>query len=373
MGNEERSPCGGIADIRKISRRTTRRVHYGDVAVGGGAPVSIQSMSTFSPSSGGRVVEQVLELADAGCEIVRVSVKGDPDIDALHALCNESPIPVVADVHFDSGLAVRSAGTGVAGLRINPGNIGGRDSVAEVADAAARAQIPIRVGVNSGSIERDLRELAGKEPARALCESAERCIAMMEDIGFDEVVFSLKSSDPMITVEANRLFAPGNDFPVHLGVTEAGPALSGAAKSAVALTLLLSEGIGDTVRVSLSGDPVGEVTAAAAVLSALGLRDDIPRIISCPTCGRCNIDVEGIAERVERRLLGIRKHISVAVMGCEVNGPGEAKEADIGIAGSKEGAVLFVKGKVVRRLEGDIYAGLIGEVEKMLESGSPRK
>ncbi|HVO77093.1 MAG TPA: flavodoxin-dependent (E)-4-hydroxy-3-methylbut-2-enyl-diphosphate synthase, partial [Candidatus Bathyarchaeia archaeon] len=286
-------------------RRETRRVMYRGVPVGGRSPVTIQSMTTSRTADVRRVMREIRALARAGCELVRVAVKDREDVAALPALCTASPIPVIADVHFDWRLAVASARAGAAGLRINPGNIGNAEKVRRVVDAAADAGIPIRVGVNSGSIERDLRALARKDPVRALCESAARSVELIEGMGFRDIVVSLKSPDATATVEANRAFAARGDYPLHIGVTEAGPALSGAAKSAVALALLLSEGIGDTVRVSLSGDPVREVTVAAAVLSALGLRDDIPRIVSCPTCGRSWIDVARIAERLEREVMGL--------------------------------------------------------------------
>jgi (E)-4-hydroxy-3-methylbut-2-enyl-diphosphate synthase len=234
-----------------------------------------------------------------------------------------------------------------------------------VIEAAGKDGIPVRVGVNSGSIERELKDLYSEDPARAICTSALDHLRMIEKMGFTDLVFSLKSADPLVTVAANRLFAAENEYPLHVGVTEAGPPLTGTAKSAVALTLLLAEGLGDTVRVSLSGDPIREVQAAAAILSALGLRHDIPDIVSCPTCGRCEIDVAVIAERLERELLGIGKPLRIAVMGCEVNGPGEAKEADIGIAGARKGAVLFEKGKVTGRLEGDITELFVEAVRRM--------
>jgi (E)-4-hydroxy-3-methylbut-2-enyl-diphosphate synthase len=348
-------------------RRKTRRVDYGDVAVGGGAPVSIQSMSTCPASSIGTVIAEIEALSRAGCELVRVAVKDDADIAALPRICDGSRIPVIADIHFDAELAVKAARAGVRGLRINPGNIGGEEKVKKVIEAAAGAGIPVRVGVNSGSIERVLRPLQRTDPARALCESAQRYLGMIERMGFRDMVFSLKSSEAAVTVQANRLFAAENDYPIHIGVTEAGPPLSGTAKSSVALALLLADGIGDTVRVSLSGDPVREVIAAAAILSALGLRRDIPDIVSCPTCGRCQIDVATIAERLERELLGIGKYVRIAVMGCEVNGPGEARDADIGLAGAGGGAVLFKRGNVVRRIEGDVAEEFIGEVRRMVE------
>jgi (E)-4-hydroxy-3-methylbut-2-enyl-diphosphate synthase len=355
--------------MQRSQRRKTRRVFYRGVAVGGNAPITIQSMTTVPTADARRAMREIRALARAGCELVRVAVKDRADVEALPAICEKSPIPVIADVHFDYRIAVAAAQAGAAGLRINPGNIGGAEKVRRVVDAAARAGIPVRVGVNSGSIERDLRALARTDPARALRESARRSLRLIDGLGFRDLVFSLKSPDPLVTVEANLLFGADSDCPLHVGVTEAGPALSGAAKSAVALTLLLSAGIGDTVRVSLSGDPVREVTVAAAVLSSLGLRDDIPRIVSCPTCGRSRMDVSRIAERLEREILGRRVGVTVAVMGCEVNGPGEAKDADIGLAGSRGGAVLFRKGRVVKRLSGNIEKQFLAEVRELLKKG----
>jgi (E)-4-hydroxy-3-methylbut-2-enyl-diphosphate synthase len=348
-------------------RRMTRQVRYGGVAVGGVAPISIQSMTTCPASEADKVLAEIGALSRAGCELVRVSVGTDQDIAALRRVCDGSPIPVIADVHFDFDLAIKAARTGVKGLRINPGNIGGEDKAKRVIEAAADAGVPVRIGINAGSIERDLRDLQSADPARALCESARRCLRMIDGMGFEKAVFSLKSSEPAVTVEANMLFAVGNDYPIHIGVTEAGPLISGTAKSSVALALLLVEGIGDTVRVSLSGDPVREVIAAASILSALGLREDFPDIVSCPTCGRCRIEVAAIAERLERELLGVGRHMRIAVMGCEVNGPGEARDADIGLAGARGGAVLFKRGKVVRRLDGDIEEGFIEEVHRFVK------
>ena len=353
--------------IKRSQRRKTRTVVYRGVPVGGDAPITIQSMTTAPTADARRVMREIRALSRAGCELVRVAVKDRADVEALPAICAKSPIPVIADVHFDFRIAVAAAKAGAAGLRINPGNIGGAEKVRRVIEAAGAAGIPVRVGVNSGSLERDLRALARTDPARALRESARKSLRLIEGFGFRDLVFSLKSPDALVTVEANRSFAADTDCPLHIGVTEAGPALSGAAKSAVALTLLLSAGIGDTVRVSLSGDPVREVTVAAAVLSSLGLRNDIPRIVSCPTCGRSWIDVSRIAERLEREILGRRAGVTVAVMGCEVNGPGEAKDADIGLAGSRRGAVLFRKGKVVKRLSGDIEGEFFAEVREILE------
>jgi len=347
-------------------RRMTRKVYYGNVPVGGDAPISIQSMSTHATCEKEAVLKEIGELVSAGCEIVRVAVKDQSDVEVLGDICKQSSIPVIADIHFDFRLAVQSALKGVAGLRINPGNIGGKEKVREVTAAAKDMGIPIRVGVNSGSLEKTLISLYSTDPAKALFESAAGSLEMMESIGFNDLVFSIKSSDPMINIEANRLFAAENDYPLHIGVTEAGPVLSGAARSVFSLTLLLVEGIGDTVRVSLSGDPVNEIIVASALLSSLGVRDNTPKIISCPTCGRSHLNVLEIAGALEREILSRHGGIKVAVMGCEVNGPGEAKEADIGIAGTPGGAVLFINGKKDKVLKGDYLAVLLSEIDKMI-------
>ncbi len=349
------------------ARRKTRQVIYGDVAVGGDAPVSIQSMCTCPASRRNETLDEIGALHRAGCQIVRVAIRDEGDLEALPVIIGESRLPVIADIHFHHTLAVGAAQKGAAGLRINPGNIGSEEKVRAVIEAAGEAGIPVRIGVNAGSLEKRLKELAGIEPARALCESAAGYMEMISGWGFSEMIFSLKSSDPNVTVEANTLFAGTCDYPIHAGVTEAGPPLSGAARSVVALTKLLSMGIGDTIRISLSGDPVNEVIVAAALLSSLGLRDDFPRIISCPTCGRCHLDVDAIAGRLEREISGCGAGISVAVMGCEVNGPGEAREADIGIAGSKKGYMLFRKGEIVRMIEGDPLETLLAEVRTLLD------
>ncbi len=351
-------------------RRKTRQVDIGGVKVGGDAPVSIQSMSTYNSSEVRQALRQIESLAAAGCEIVRVSVNRLEDTCGLSRICESSPIPVVADVHFDHEIAIGSVRAGVDGLRINPGNIGGRDKVAAVIGEAGENGIPVRVGVNWGSLEKEFRKLAQEQPAGAMCQSALKYAGMIEKMGYRDLVFSLKSAHPMVTVEANMMFASETDYPLHLGVTEAGPPLSGTAKSVVALTALLERGIGDTIRISLSGDPVREIVVARAMLGSLGLKERGIEIVSCPTCGRCRIDVAGVAEELERRLAGVNRRIRVAVMGCEVNGPREAKDADIGIAGSRNGAVLFRKGRVVGRLSGDLAEKLVEEagVEGITES-----
>ncbi len=352
--------------VSGIARRKTRQVYYGDVAVGGDAPVSVQSMCSLPVTDHDGIRDQISRLASAGCQMVRVSVRDKSETGLLPGICAESPLPVIADIHFDHELAILSSGTGISGLRINPGNIGSIDRVLAVLDAAKKNSLTVRIGVNSGSLEKSHRKTYLQDPSRALCDSALGYSDILEKNGFTEAVFSLKSSDAMATVEANRLFAKENDYPLHIGVTEAGPRLSGTARSVVALTLLLSEGIGDTVRISLSGDPVDEVTVALAMLSSLGLRDDVPRIISCPTCGRCHLDVERIAEALEKAVPRTGHSLKVAVMGCEVNGPGEAKEADIGIAGTEKGAVLFKNGRIFQKISGDPIASILSVIKKMI-------
>lgn len=356
-----RGEAGGGAP----ARRASRPVRFRGVTVGGGAPVSMQSMSTLPAREVSGVLAEIADLRCAGCQIVRVAVTGEEDVEGLGRIAASSPIPVVADIHFDYRLAVSSAAAGADGLRINPGNIGGEDRLSAVLDAAGEAGIPVRIGVNAGSLEKSLRETYRADPAKALAESASSWAGAADRRGFEQVVVSIKSSDPAVTVAANLLFAPGSDLPLHIGLTEAGTGAAGAARSAAALTRMLTAGVGDTVRISLSGDPVEEVLAAGAMLSALGLRDDIPRIVSCPTCGRCHIDVAFMARRVERAIAGCGKGITVAVMGCEVNGPGEAREADVGLAGSPRGPVLFRGGEIVGRIEGDPVDVLLAEIERL--------
>ncbi|RKZ06674.1 4-hydroxy-3-methylbut-2-en-1-yl diphosphate synthase [bacterium] len=352
--------------MKSIERRKTRRIYYDDVPVGGDSPITVQSMLTVAARNVDEAIGEIESLVEVGCEIVRVAVQNSEDAKAIEKIADISPIPVIADIHFDYRLAVEAAEHGAAGLRINPGNIGGEEKVRRVIEAAKKGNIAIRIGVNSGSVEEEFARVYEADPARALFLSAEKYIGMMERMDFEDIVVSLKSSDPTVTIEANRMFSSAYEYPLHIGVTEAGPALSGAARSVVALTILLIEGIGDTVRISLSGDPVNEVIVARAMLSSMGLRDDIPQIVSCPTCGRSWIDVQAIAEKLERRLMGLKKSIKVAVMGCEVNGPGEAKEADIGIAGTRGGAVVFEQGRVLKTITGDIVESFAEEVAKFV-------
>ncbi len=333
-------------------RRVTRSLFIGNVQIGGNAPISVQSMTTTDTSDVPATRAQIQALARAGCEIVRVTVNSRRAAEALNALKATSPIPLIADIHFDHTLALKSIEAGIDGLRLNPGNIGGQRKVREVVRAAMAQKIPIRIGVNAGSLERDLLEKHGRTP-EAMVESALRHIHLLEKEGFDQIKVSLKASDVPRTVAAYRLLAKKVDYPFHIGITEAGTLFSGTIRSAIGLGILLSEGIGDTLRVSLSADPVEEVRVAHTILRDLGLRKQGVEMIACPTCGRAEIDVIPLAEHIERRLLGVKTYLKVAVMGCVVNGPGEAKEADVGVAGGRQGGILFRKGKPIRRLPPD--------------------
>lgn len=349
-------------------REQSRRIHLGSVPVGGGAPVSIQSMTNTDTRDVGKTLAQISSLEKAGCDIVRVSVPDAGAAAALREIKKGSAIPVVADIHFDYRIAIASVENGADGIRINPGNIGSRDKVRAVAHAAADAGIPVRIGVNLGSVKKALLEEFGDDHAGALVESARRYADMLEDMGLTALKVSLKSSDVRETVEAYRRFAKESPLPLHLGLTEAGTPFAGAIRSAAAMGALLMEGIGDTIRVSLAGDPVQEVIAGRILLESVGLRNEGVRVIACPTCARTCGDVAAIASEVEDAVMDIRKHLVVAVMGCVVNGPGEAKIADLGVACDKGGAMLFVHGRPVRRIaSSEITKCLVHEIEKELE------
>ncbi len=346
--------------------RTTRQIHIGKVAVGGGAPVSVQSMTNTDTRDSAATLAQIGRLADAGCEIVRCAVPDAAAAVSLQAICAASPLPVIADIHFDYQLALKSLAAGVAGLRLNPGNIGERWKVEEVVRACAERAVPIRIGVNGGSLEKELLAKYGHPTAQAMAESALGHIRILEELGYDQIKVSLKTSDIRRTVEAYRLLAKEVDYPLHIGITEAGTTWSGTIKSAVGLGTLLYEGLGDTLRVSLTGDPVEEVRVGWEILKSLELRERGPVFVSCPTCGRCQVDLIPVAEEVERRLHDLPKKITVAVMGCVVNGPGEAREADVGIAGGKGQGLLFRKGEVVRRVpESQMVEALVEEAWRL--------
>lgn len=333
-----------------------RKIDVGGVAIGGDAPVSIQSMLNTKTTDVEGSLSQIRALAAAGCQIVRLAV---PDMEAAKGfadIASASPLPLVADIHFDYRLAIAAAEGGAAKIRINPGNIGGADRVKAVVAVCREKHIPIRIGVNGGSLEKELLEKYGHPTAEALVESAMGHIRLLEDQDFHDICISMKSSSVPVTMAAYRLMDQKTDYPLHLGVTETGTAHMGLIKSAMGIGGLLCLGIGNTLRVSLTADPVEEVIAARDILKAAGLRKDGPELIACPTCGRTQIDLIGLAEEVERRLRDCQKPITVAVMGCIVNGPGEAREADVGIAGGKDCGVLFAKGKKLKTLPYDELA-----------------
>ncbi len=351
-------------------RENTRQVIAGGVPIGGGAAVSVQSMCNVRTSDVEAVTAQIKRLRAAGCDIVRVAV---PDMEAARAISSIKEavpdVPLVADIHFDYRLALEAAARGIDKIRINPGNIGGREKVAAVARECSLHKIPIRIGVNGGSLEKPLLEKYGHPTAEALVESAKGHIRLLNDCGFDDICISLKSSSVPLTVEAYRLAAEELPYPLHLGVTETGTAYQGTVSSAVGIGTLLMEGIGDTIRVSLTADPVEEVRAGIAILKAAGLRKGGVRFVSCPTCGRTQIDLIALAHEVEERLAGVKADITVAVMGCVVNGPGEAREADYGIAGGKGCGLLFKKGEIIRRVSEDALAdSLIELIESEVHS-----
>ncbi|PNU20085.1 4-hydroxy-3-methylbut-2-en-1-yl diphosphate synthase [Geothermobacter hydrogeniphilus] len=346
--------------------RTTRQIQVGDVKVGGGAPVSVQSMTNTDTRDSVATLAQIGRIEQAGCEIVRCAVPDRQAAESLAAICAGSGIPVIADIHFDYRLALEAVESGVAGLRINPGNIGERWKVQEVVRACAEKRLPIRIGVNAGSLEKELLRKYGHPGAEAMAESALGHIRILEELNYDQIKVSLKASDIRRTVEAYRLLAAQVDYPLHIGITEAGTSFSGTVKSAVGLGVLLYEGVGDTLRVSLTGDPVEEVRVGFEILKSLGLRERGPVFISCPTCGRCQIDLIETAEEVETRLSGLPVPLTIAVMGCVVNGPGEAREADLGIAGGKGQGLLFRRGEIVRKVpQAELADALVEEAERM--------
>jgi len=331
-----------------MKRENTRQIFVGSVPVGGGAPVSVQSMCNTRTQDPEATLRQMRELKAAGCDIIRVAVPDAEAAEALKTIMKSAPMPVVADIHFDHRLALMACDAGVDAVRINPGNIGAKERVGEVAKACAARKIPIRIGVNTGSVEKAMLQKYGGPTAEALVESAQREIDALRDFGFEDVALSVKASDAQKCIAAYRLAAERFDCPLHLGVTEAGTSYTGLVNSAVGIGTLLSEGIGDTIRVSLTAQPVEEVRAGIAILKAAGLRKGGVKLVSCPTCGRTRIDLIGLARAAEEKLAGMDRDITVAVMGCEVNGPGEAREADFGMAGGKGFGSLFIKGQVVR-------------------------
>lgn len=331
--------------------KKTRQVQVGSVRIGGGAPVSVQSMTNTDTADVEKTLSQIRALTVAGADIVRVSVYNEACADAVRALVDGSPVPLVADIHFDYKLAIKAVENGIHKLRINPGNIGGEKNVRILADCVKAHHIPVRIGVNSGSVEKDILAKYGGPTPQGMVESALAHAKMLENCGFYDMVLSMKASNVPDTVAAYRLASAQCDYPLHLGVTEAGTKRLGLLKSAAGIGGLLAEGIGDTVRVSLTDDPLQEVQAGRELLEALGLLSDVPQLISCPTCGRTAVNLIDIAKAVEARLCEVHRPIKVAVMGCIVNGPGEASEADVGIAGGKGKVALFKKGQVLRTVD----------------------
>ncbi len=346
-----------------MDRDHTKKIRIGDRIIGGGSPILIQSMTNTKTEDVEATVAQIKKLEAAGCDIIRCAVPTREAAQALTSIKQQIKIPLVADIHFDYKLAIAAIEAGADKIRINPGNIGSSDRVRAVVGAAKERQIPIRVGVNSGSLEKEILERDHGVTAEGLVESALRQTAVIEDMGYDNLVISIKSSDVMLCAHAHELLAKKTQYPLHVGITEAGTLLSGNIKSAIGLGIILSQGIGDTIRVSLTGDPLEEVKSAKLILRTLGLRKGGIEVVSCPTCGRTKIDLIGLANQVETMVEDIPLDIKVAVMGCIVNGPGEAREADIGIAGGKGEGLLFKKGVAVRKVpEAELLSALREEI-----------
>jgi (E)-4-hydroxy-3-methylbut-2-enyl-diphosphate synthase len=351
-----------------IQRRKTRSVQVGTVKVGGDAPITVQSMTKTDTRDVGATVEQIWALEAAGCDLVRVAVPVREAAEQLGAIKKEIRIPLIADIHFNYKLAVTALEQGVDGLRLNPGNIGPRWCIDEVIKVAAQRKIPIRIGVNAGSLEKELLSKFNGPTSQGMVESAMRHIRILEDLGYNEMKVSLKASDPLMMIQAYRMLANKVDYPFHLGVTEAGTPTVGTVKSAVGIGALLSQGIGDTIRVSLAADPVEEIRIGMEILKSLGLRQHGLTFVACPSCGRADIDLVALAKQVEERMIPYNnKDLHVAVMGCEVNGPGEARAADLGVAGGKGIGLIFKKGEVIRKVpEAQIVDALMEEVERLL-------
>ncbi|MCK8823510.1 flavodoxin-dependent (E)-4-hydroxy-3-methylbut-2-enyl-diphosphate synthase [Fuchsiella alkaliacetigena] len=349
-----------------MERRSSKQVSIGGVKIGGQAPISVQSMTNTDTRDIEATVKQIHSLEEVGCELVRVAI---PDLEAANQVAeikSRIGIPLIADIHFNYKLALRVLELGIDALRINPGNIGSEERVKQIAEAAKEQQAPIRIGVNAGSLEKELLAKYGSPTAEAMVESALKQLRVLEKYGFEEIIISLKASEVLMTKQAYSLIAQKVDYPLHLGITEAGPKWAGTIKSAVGLGSILAEGLGDTIRVSLTGDPVEEVRVGYEILKVLDLRQRGPEIISCPTCGRCEIDLIETAQQVEKAIRDLEINLKVAIMGCVVNGPGEAREADIGIAGGKNVGLLFKDGEVLRKVPGDqLVPALLAEIEKM--------
>ncbi len=352
--------------MAKTARENTRVIQIGDCRIGGGHPVAIQSMTNTKTEDVAATVAQILELEQAGCEIIRCAVPTMEAAEALSEIKRQIHIPLVADIHFDYRLAIAAMEHGADKIRINPGNIGSRERVQAVVDVARERRIPIRVGVNSGSLEKEIVERHGRVTAEGLVESALDKVHMIEEMGYDQMVISIKSSDVLMCIKAHELIAEETDYPLHVGITESGSVVTGSMKSAIGLGNILYQGIGDTIRVSLTGAPAEEVRAAKLILKTLGLRKGGVTVVSCPTCGRTQIDLIGLAGQVEEMVRDLDLDIKVAVMGCVVNGPGEAREADLGIAGGKGEGLVMRKGQVVRKVpEAELLWALKEELDRL--------
>lgn len=353
----------------RMRKRKAKKVFFGSVPVGGETPITVQSMTNTETSNVSATVSQIKKLEDAGCEIIRVAVPDEESAACLAEIKAKIGIPLIADIHFDYRLALKSIVQGVDGLRINPGNIGNKERVKKVVNAALKAEIPIRVGVNAGSLSREILQKFGQPSAEAMVESALQNIKILEEEGFTEIVVSLKATDIWRTVKAHELIAKEIDYPFHIGITEAGGGWKGKVKSATGLGALLTRGYGDTLRVSLTGDPIEEVEVGWQVLRELGLRSRGPRIISCPTCSRTGVDLVKLTAEVEELVSDIKEPLTVAVMGCAVNGPGEAREADIGIAAGKGEGLIFKNGQQVKKVKEDkLIACFAEEIKKLIEN-----
>lgn len=348
-----------------MKRKMTRQVKVGNVLVGGDAPVSLQSMTNTDTRDAAKTLEQINELAAAGCEIIRCAVPDMEAAEAIKEITSKSMIPVVADIHFDYRLALKCIENGISAIRINPGNIGDEERIKAVVEAAKSKNIPIRIGVNSGSLESEILKKYGSPVPEALVESAMNHVKILEKYDFHDIVISIKSSDVMKMIRSYELMSEMTDYPLHLGVTEAGTAFRGTIKSSIGIGSLLAQGIGDTIRVSLTDNPIEEIKVGHEILKTFGYKKDGIKFISCPTCGRTQINLINIANEVEKRLEGCKKNITVAIMGCVVNGPGEAREADIGIAGGNGVGLIFKKGEILRKVkEEELVDELLKEVEK---------
>ncbi|MBI3070503.1 MAG: flavodoxin-dependent (E)-4-hydroxy-3-methylbut-2-enyl-diphosphate synthase [Deltaproteobacteria bacterium] len=370
MGPNEKESPANVAEANPWPRRRSRRIRVGSVEVGGGAPVSVQSMTTTDTRDVETTASQIWALAASGADIVRVAVQDAEAADRLPEIRRAVKTPIIADIHFDYRLALRAIERGADAVRVNPGNIGARERLREIANAARERGVPLRIGVNGGSLSKAILARYGHPTAEAIVESAVETAAFLDDLGFHTFKIAVKSSDVVETIRAYRLLAPRGDWPLHIGVTEAGPEAPGTVRSAVGIGVVLADGIGDTLRVSLTADPVAEVRVGIDILKSLGLRRPGLTLVSCPSCGRCGIDLIGLTSRIEKRLAselaGSTADLRVAVMGCAVNGPGEAREADIGVAGGDGEALLFAKGRVVRKIaESEMEDVVVAEVKRL--------